>query len=261
MRSPGWSRTATLTHMSLTIEAGSLSGAEEPSVAASSVKFLTALQLSDTFFPTGLYTLSHGLEAFIQAGLVSKGDVEALLRDYLESVLGPTDTVAVAHAHRATDARDLGRLMEIDRRLFAMKLVREARESSVRVGRRILTMAVKLNPDGLLMDYRRAIDAGTGPGNSAVALGAAAAALGIGRTEAMLIELYAFTVSVLGAAMRLIRLDHEEAQLTLARLKPLMVRVVQENINKGLEEMRAFAPLIDIMGMAHERARVRLFIS
>ena len=56
------------------------------------------------------------------------------------------------------------------------------------------------------------------------------------------------------------RLDHE-AGFILAGLRHLMVRVAQENIDKGLDEMRAFAPLIDIMGAMHERARVRLFIS
>lgn len=247
--------------MSTTPEAEIPSGAEGPSARASGVEFLNALQLSDSFFPTGLYTLSHGFEAFVQARLVSKAEVEVLLRDYLENVLGPADAVALSRAHRATQGRDLGRLMEIDRRLFAMKLVREARESSRRVGRRILTTVVKLNPDGLLEDYRAAVDAGTCPGNSAVALGASAATLGIGRREAMLIELYTFTASILGAAIRLIRLDHEEAQFILARLKPLMVQVVQANMDKDLEGMRAFAPLIDIMGMAHERAPIRLFIS
>ncbi len=247
--------------MSITPEAEIPSGAEGPSARASDVEFLHALQLSDTFFPTGLYTLSHGLEAFVQAGLVSKAEFEMLLRDYLENVLGPADSVALSHAHRATQGRDLGRLTEIDRRLFAMKLVREARESSRRVGKRILTTAIKLSPDSLLKDYWVAVDAGVCPGTSAVALGAVAAPLRIARREAMLIELYTFTTSVLGAAMRLIRLDHEEAQLILARLKHLMVRVVQENIDKALQEMRAFAPLIDIMGAVHERAPTRMFIS
>ena len=230
------------------------------SAPAVDIAFLSALQLSDTFFPTGLYTLSHGVEAFVQAGLVSKAEIGALLRDYLENVLGPADGVALSHAHRATEGRDLGRLMEIDRRLFAMKLVREAREASRRVGRRMLTTAVRLSPNRLLKDYRDAVDAGC-PGNSAVALGAVPAALGIGRREAMLIGFYTFTASVLGAAMRLIRLDHEEAQLILGEFRPFMVRLVQENMDKGLQEMRAFAPLIDVMGAAHERARVRLFVS
>ncbi len=247
--------------MSTTTETDIPSGAEEPSARASGVEFLNALQVSDSFFPTGLYTLSHGFEAFAQAGLISKEDLEALVRDYLENVLGPADGVALSHAHRAAEGRDLGRLLEVDRRLLAMKLIRETREASRRVGRRILTTAIALNPDSLLVEYRLAVDAGTCPGNAAVVLGAVAAALGIARREALLIELYTFSTSLLGAAMRLIRLDHEEAQRILARLKPLMVRVVQENIDKCLEEMRAFAPLIDIMGMAHERARIRLFIS
>lgn len=247
--------------MNLTTEGDIPSEAKRPSPRSSGVEFLNALQLSDTFFPTGLYTLSHGFEAFVQAGLAAKPDVEALLRDYLENVLGPADGVALSHAHRAAEAQNLGRLLEIDHRLFAMKLVREARESSRRVGKRILTTALKLHPDSVLKDYWVAVDAGDSPGNSAVALGAAAATFNIARREAVLIELYTFTTSFLGAAMRLIRLDHEEAQGILDRLKPLMVRVVQENIDKCLEEMRAFAPLIDIMGMAHERARIRLFIS
>ena len=237
--------------MDTAIEGGAPPGAE----------FLSALQLSDTFFPTGLYTLSHGFEAFVQAGLASKANLEALLRDYLEGVLGPADGVALSHAHRALEARDLGRLLEIDRRLGALKLVREAREASRRVGRRVLTTAVTLTPNRLLADYRAAADGGAAPGNAAVVLGAAAAALGIPRRDAVLIELYTFTTSILGAAMRLIRLDHEEAQIILGRLKPLMVRVSEENTDKTLEEMRSFAPLIDIMGMAHERASIRMFIS
>ena len=239
--------------MSITPEGSTLHGVD--------LAFLSALQVSDTFFPTGLYTLSHGLEAFVQAGLVSKADLEPLLGDYLESVLGPADGVALSHAHRASESQDLGRLMEIDRRLFALKLVREPREASRRVGKRMLTTAVKLSPDPVLRDYWVAVGAGTCPGNSAVAFGAVSAALRIARREAMLIAFYSFAAGALGAAMRLMRLDHEEAQLILAGLRRLIVRVVQENIDKGLEEMRAFAPLIDIMGAMHERARVRLFVS
>jgi len=247
--------------MSITTETEIPSGAEGPAPAVPGIAFLSALQSSDTFFPTGLYTLSHGLESFVQANLVSKANLEDLLLDYLENVLGPADAVAVSHAHRATEGRDLSRLMEIDRRLLAMKLVREPRESSRRVGKRILTTAVALTPDSLLQDYRAAVESNVAPGNSAVALGAVTATFRIGRREAMLIELYTFTASVLGAAMRLIRLDHQESQLLLARLKPSMVRVVQENQGKDLQDMRAFAPFIDIMGMEHERARIRLFIS
>jgi urease accessory protein len=247
--------------MNITTEGGLPPGTEGPSPRTAGEAFLSALQLSDTFFPTGLYTLSHGFEAFVQAGLASKSDVEALLRDYLENVLGPADGVALSHAHRAVEEQDLARLLEIDNRLSALKLVREAREASRRVGKRILTTAIALVPERLLVDYRAAVVAGAAPGNAAVALGSVAAALRIPRREALLIELYTFATSLLGAAMRLVRLDHEEAQGILGRVKPLMLRVAEESMDRSPSEMRAFAPLIDIMAMGHERASVRLFIS
>jgi urease accessory protein len=230
-----------------------------PSPAA--LAFLRAVQLGDSFFPSGLYTLSHGLESFVQAGLVAPGDVEPLLLDYLEQVVGPGDAVALAHAHGATERGDLARLAEVDYRLFAMKLVREAREASCRVGKRLLGTVVGLSADLRIAEYRSWVDCGRCPGTAAVALGAAAASLGIGKREAMLLELYTFATSFLGAALRLIRFDHLEAQRILARAAATMLRLVEENAERNLGEMRAFAPWIDLMGMAHERAEVRLFVS
>ena len=223
--------------------------------------FLRALQVCDSFFPSGLFTLSHGLESFVQAGLVGPRDVESLLLDYLEHVVGPGDALAVAHAHEATETGDLVRLAEVDRQLFAMKLVREAREASCRVGKRLLGTLAHLTADPRVAEYRSRVDSGACPGTAAVALGAGAAALGVGKRDAMLMELYTFATSFLGAALRLLRLDHLEAQAILARAATPMLRLVDEHAERALDEMRAFAPWIDLMGMAHERAEVRLFIS
>src|SRR3989442_14917967 len=100
-----------------------------------------------------------------------------------------------------------------------MKLIREARESSRRVGKRMLTTALKLSPDSLLRDYWGAVHAGACPGNSAAALGAVAATLGIPRRQAMLIGLYTFATNILGAAMRLARLHHEQSRPILTQLQ------------------------------------------
>ena len=219
------------------------------------------MQLCDSFFPSGLYTLSHGLESFVQAGLAGPGDLEPLLLDYLEHLVGPGDAVAVAHAHEATATGDLARLAEVDRRLFALKLAREAREASCRVGRRLLGTLAHLTADARITEYRSRVDGGVCPGTAAVALGAGAASLGIGRREAMLMELYTFATSFLGAALRLVRLDHLEAQGILARAAAPMLRLVDEHAERALEEMHGFAPWIDVMTMSHERADLRLFVS
>ena len=78
---------------------------------------LGSLQLLDSFFPSGLYTLSYGLEAFVAAGAVTDGTLTALLADYLRYGVGPADGVALACAHRAHGSGDLDLAAEADRRL------------------------------------------------------------------------------------------------------------------------------------------------
>lgn len=236
-------------------------GGREPT-EPSDLGFLGALQLADTFFPSGLYTLSHGLEAFVQHGLVASGlEVESLLRTYLKQVVGPSDCIAVSHAHQATVGRDVASLVRVDQRLTAVRLTRESRDASTRIGKRTLATIVAVAPLPVLDAYQRAIAAKEAPGNAAIVFAAAAASLGVPRRAAMLVALYTFAASLLGVAMRLIRLDHVQAQEILTRIRPLLIRIVESNQNSPLDAMRSFAPMIDIMAMRHEQSAVRLFIS
>ncbi|MEL6816951.1 MAG: urease accessory protein UreF, partial [Cyanobacteria bacterium J06598_3] len=66
------------------------------------------MQLADSFFPSGSYTLSHGLESLVQAGrITSAKDVETFVRLLLCNKVGGTDLVALAHAHTASLQGDL----------------------------------------------------------------------------------------------------------------------------------------------------------
>ena len=101
--------------------------------------FLRALQLSDSFFPTGMVTLSHGLETFVDEAIVATAeDFGNLLGDYLRHQLGPIDAVALAKGHEAAERGDVMVVIEVDHALYAMKLAKEAREGSVKTGRRLL---------------------------------------------------------------------------------------------------------------------------
>lgn len=246
------------TPMAMDNESASLHG----TAPASDLGFLSALQLADTFFPTGLYTLSHGLEAFVQHNLVTSGqDVEALLLTYLEQVVGPSDGIAVSHAHQATLEEDIASLIGVDRRLTAVKLSREGRDASGRLGKQVMVTAMRIAPQTILDAYQRTIATKDAPGNATVVFAAVAASLGIPRREAILVLLYTFSTSLLGAAMRLIRFDHVQAQAILTRIRPLLIRIVEADLNSPLDAMRSFAPMIDIMAMRHERSTVRLFIT
>ena len=223
--------------------------------------FLGSLQLTDSAFPSGLYTLSHGLESYAQAGALDANDLEVLIADLLRFGVGPADGVALVNAYRAAVESEPERAAEADLRLTATKLNREARFASVRTGKQLLILANSLFDHPLLAHHTGRAKRGELPGNHAVALGLAKAALGISREHALAGELYAFCAGCASAAIRLALIDHRAAQSLLHSLKPVIATVVRENIDKDVREIASNLPLADVMAMRHERADVRLFMS
>ncbi|MEO5717263.1 MAG: urease accessory UreF family protein [Chthoniobacterales bacterium] len=223
--------------------------------------FLGSLQLTDSAFPSGLYTLSHGLEAYAQTGELQPEGLKALITDLLRFGIGPADGVALVNAHRAVTDSEPERAAEADLRLAATKLNREARSASLRTGKQLLKLASSLFDHPLLVNHTARVNRGALPGNHAVALGLTKAALGISREHSLAAELYAFCMGCASAAIRLTLIDHRSAQALLHLLKPVITETVCENINKDVREIASCLPLADVMAMQHERADVRLFMS
>jgi urease accessory protein len=221
---------------------------------------LAALQLGDSFFPSGRYTLSHGLESFAEAGLLSDvASLEAVLADYVVHAVSRSEAVAVATANRAAAAQDMATIIAVDQLLFAMKLPVEASTSSVRTGHQVLAAACRLSDDPIVAAYHdEVVHLGT-PGNHAVVFGVLSAVWGLGPAQAAAIELHAYVTGLLGAALRLVRIDHHDAQGVLRRLQPLAAEAALAAAQTDYREMSAFAPVIEIMQMRHETSHLRLF--
>jgi urease accessory protein len=222
---------------------------------------IAALQLADSFFPSGMVTLSHGLEAFISLHPQSQTKIPGLLVDYLSSKVAPLDLVVYMHAYRATAAADLERLHNIDRYLTASLLPQELRQSSARSGRAVLETLSSWVEDPLLQTFLRAVREGKSAGNAPVCLGLLCAVWQVPLRTGAFVYCYTFTVSFLGAALRLGCLGHREAQRILLSLRPCFPEWVDTALERELGEMSAFAPLADIRAMQHAYLPVRLFSS
>jgi urease accessory protein len=227
--------------------------------------FLSALQLSDSGFPSGRYTLSHGLEAFAQHGLLEApcpaDRLARLLADCIRFGVAPSDGVALACAHRAVapdGTADLELALAADRRLSAVKLGREAREASARTGRALLATASGLAGAGL-REYAQLVDADQAPGNHAVVLGLTDSVLGVPLLEAVAAELYAFAAGWAAAAVRLGLTDHRTAQSLLHRLRPTLAEAAERAAVGDVSAISSCTPLLDVMSMRHEHAELRLF--
>jgi len=227
---------------------------------------LSLLQLSDSAFPSGRYTLSYGLESLAQSGHVpGNGPVlSALLEDSIRFGAAPSDGLALACAHRAVGSDggvDLVLVAHVDERLTAVKLPREAREASTRTGRAVLATTNAAMATTVLDDYAQLVRRGRSPGNHAVVVGLLSAQLGVPRLEAVAGELYAFSSGWVGAGVRLGLVDHLTAQRLLHRTRSTIADAAIDVVDRRVAEISSCTPLLDVMAMRHEQAELRLFAS
>lgn len=222
---------------------------------------LAALQLADSFFPTGMYTQSHGLESFVSAGCVGAERIEPLLRACLLHAAGPSDALAARWVVRAAAAGDHDLVAAIDSRLEATKLAAEVRLASRRCGGRLLILGADTFGGAALAEHGRRVATGDAPGHQAVALALIAAAAGLGEDAAVLVELHGFAVSLLGAAVRLGALDHAAAQKLLLRAHPAMTEASARHAGLSWRDIGGFAPEIDVMQFRHRYADMHMFVS
>jgi urease accessory protein len=230
------------------------------------MSLVSLLQLSDSAFPGGRYTLSHGLETLTQSGHLtvpsSNATLLRLLGDSVRFGVAPSDGRAVACAHRTVGpdrGLDLELVAEVDERLTAVKLPREAREASTRTGRAVLATATSVIDDGAVHEYADHVRRGRLPGNHAVVIGLVSAGVGAPRLEAVVGELYAFSSGWVAAAVRLGLVDHRTAQVLLHRLRPVIAEAAGQAVDGGVNEISSCTPLLDVMAMRHEQAELRLF--
>lgn len=224
---------------------------------------VSMLQLGDSFFPTGMYTTSSGLETLFYDGRIkTKQEIIEFITVCLQYQIGPADCAALSNAYDFAKKENITKIIEIDHILFSMKLIKEIREASTRSGRQLLNCLLSFVPDNnLISTYYNSIKNKTANGIYPVALALASNSLNIKKERACLILLYGFTVSITGAALRLGMLQHIEGQQVIHELKPIITNVINNNIKRHFSNLWQFSPGIDLVQMKHESMDSKMFIT
>lgn len=219
------------------------------------------LQFGDSLFPIGAFVFSNGLESAIQKRVVR--DAESLLAFTRTAVQQANrgDGIALVCAHRAASDEDIGALAALDAQVYARKLSSEARTMTVRMGRKSAELGVRLTGSPMLRAWHERIDAGTTPGCYPVTLGATFAAQGLEALDAFVVHQYGVAAAILGAAMRLMRIDHVATQQMLYALNSDVEAAFRIASAASPSDMAGFAPLAEILAEVHVGAHVRLFMS
>jgi len=223
---------------------------------------LTLMQLSDSFFPSGLYTMSNGLETiFDEKRASSEGDVYDFLEVTLEQQLGPADSVALSNAYDCAKSKDISGIIRCDNVLYSMKLIQESRAASCRAGSQMLKCIVAISSDSFLKSYSEKISKNDSPGTHPVVAGVCSFAMGIKKEQARQMMMYGFCVSTTGAALRLGMIDHIQSQKILHKIKPKIQQTLEKFVDTKINDCWQFSPQYDLIQMTHENKFSKMFIT
>ena len=225
------------------------------------LSLLNGLRFVDSFFPSGGYAFSSGLEAAVQGGAVR--NAEELSRYVVESLttgIGEREAVAVGLAHDACISGSLEIALKADRELEAMKLGRESRTASRQMGRQVIRLAANQQArPPLIEDYLVAVEAEQAPGHLAVSFGLTLAAAGWSKEDSIAAFLYQVATGFVAAAMKLMPIGQREGQRLLESWLEVIQRVSHNATHQRV--LQSWSPVQDIYAMRHSRLESRLFRS
>jgi urease accessory protein len=225
------------------------------------LSLLKGLRFVDSFFPSGGYAFSSGLEAAVQGGVVR--NAENLSRFVVESLttgMGEREAVVVGLAHDSFVSGVLDMALTVDRELNKMKLGREGRASSRQMGRQVIRVAAEHGDrHRLIDDYLAAVEADRTPGHMAVSLGLTLAAAGWSKENTIASFLYQAATGFVAAAMKLMPIGQREGQRLLDGWMEVIERVSQQAAQQ--RELHSWSPIHDIYAMRHSQLESRLFRS
>jgi urease accessory protein len=222
------------------------------------------LQAGDSFYPTGGYAHSFGLEGLVELGVVRD---RATLAEFFRLSVLPTlrqaELPLAAHAHVALDpvAPDWGRVAELCVLAHALKSPRELRAATENIGRQRAELAARLHAHPLATDYLARAAAGSWPFSAAVSAALEGRVLGAPRDAVLAGIVYSTLSATLAAAMKLLRLGQNAGQSLLTETLGHAPELIAAATTIPLAEIGWFNPWLDIASARHETADARMFIS
>lgn len=229
-----------------------------------SIDDISFLQLSDSFFPTGLYTTSNGLELLFydKNKKLTYEDIFNFIKAYLSQQIGPTDCTIIGNVYNCIQKNDCSKLLELDSLYYFMRLIEETRSASIRSGIQLLKCIYSFTDDNEYVNfYLKNIKDGGAKGVYPVSFALSCNAMNITKERSGLMLLYGFTISVVGAALRLGILQHYDGQRIIHEMKPVILSNVIKNIDRSYSNMWQFIPQLDIIQIHHEQMDSKMFIT
>jgi urease accessory protein len=217
---------------------------------------LALLHIADPTLPIGGFTHSAGLETYVHNGIVTNAaSAKEFIMQMLVENIQYNDASFLSLAFDAVN--DYDKLLSLDQECTALKIPRETREASRKLGLRLF----RIFSGQFSHSYIDAVEQKVSDGNYAVVFGFFTAMMKVEKQEALTALLYNATVAMVTNAVKLVPLGQMEGQKILFELYSLLDQLVQNTLQPDLELLGKSCPGFDLRCMQHETLYTRLYIS
>ena len=217
---------------------------------------LHLLQICDSLFPVGAFTLSNGLESYVQKELItSPAGLEEYLHSYI-SILPYNELGAAALAYSA-DEKDLIRLDEI---YTAAKAPFEIRSGSQKVTRRFFKI-FEGKPHGFTDKYKTLMGTGSCSGHQCIAYGLYMRDCGIELTQGLSIYGYSICSAIVTNCVKLVPLSQLAGQRILSESFEQISSAAEKAVHTPINDIGISGAGFDLRAMEHERLYSRQYMS
>ena len=223
---------------------------------------LSLLQLSDPTLPIGGFSHSYGLETYVQERIVhDKTTAKEFIVQMLQQNVQFTDAAFVSLVYTAAKQNDLEEITILDEECTAVKLPKEIRLASQKLGTRLLKIFSPVIESPLVNGLKESIQKGLSSGNYSIVFGLIASVLQVEKEGALTAFYYNAAVGMVTNSVKLIPLGQQDGQELLFFLQPLLKNLVAKSLEPDREMIGLCCTGFDIRSMQHESLYSRLYMS
>ncbi|QBK06416.1 urease accessory protein UreF [Hylemonella gracilis] len=237
---------------------------EAVSPALSPASLLHLIWLASPALPVGGFSYSEGLEAAIDAGLVT-GEAQAAdwLVEQLHLTLARSDLAVMAQTLRAWRRGDTSRVCALNSWLLQTRESAELRLQTEQMGRSLREWLRHLpGADAAALDFAATLEPSYPVMYALCAAGPTGAqAEQAGERDVLLAYAFGWAENMMQAALKAVPLGQTSGQRILARLAAEIPTAVEHALQLPDEERQAYSPMLAILSSRHETQYSRLFRS
>jgi urease accessory protein len=221
---------------------------------------LTALlHLASPALPIGAFSYSQGLEAAIEAHLITDADsARAWIASGLADVLAQGELPFLAHQIERWRTHDAPGLALANSEFLASRESAELRRETAQMGWSLRQLCVSLEWGDV--DRRATLDAMT-PLAQPTAFAFAAYAHDVSPDAALAAYAFSWVENQAAAALKAVPLGQLAGQRIIVALRALIETAVERALTTAPEDINTFAPQLGILSARHESQYSRLFRS